>query len=323
MSVFNKNKERTEYINKLVDNVARSRYRNVNYDFIYYLANFVVHNMRKPKIMHTKEKKLMSKSEVIQLTRDFYKSIDSDIYSKINDVLNGKDENVKLEIVESNNIPADYNPRVYTSKDGHQNINLLFQGNIFDACDLIHELAHTIDVANKNGFNTSRIQYSEITSECIEKMFHTYLRENKICPESIIQYEESLCLERTFNKSLEFAIKYALFDIKNRTGKLDEKDVESVFRRYNVSYKDGVTIMLANNQDLHHNSKYVIAGIASEQFGQLYEQNKNDSIEIFKKYIGAIKQDSREKSLDMLGIDLTPEGLTRSAKLLNQENITR
>lgn len=322
MSILNESQKGTEYINQLVYNIARSRYREVDYDFMAYLANFILSNMRSPQIMCPNEKKLMSKSEVIQLTKDFYKSIDSDIYSKIDAVLNGKDETVQLKIEETSNIPDDYNPRVYTSEEGHQNINLLFQGNIFDAYDLVHELAHTIDMANQNGWNISRIQYAEITSECIEKMFISYLRENKLCPENIIQYEESKFLERTFLSSLEFAFKYGLLDIRKQTGKLDEKDIESVFRRYNVANKRGLMTLLLESQDLHQNGKYVIAGIASEQFGQLYEQDKAGSIENFKKYIEAIKQDSREKSLDILGIDLTPEGLERTIKLLNPENMT-
>ncbi len=303
MRIINKSKERLKYLNNLVDNVAKSRYPNVNYEYYNTIANCVLNNMKLHRVMCNNVEK-MTKEESIELVSSFYKSIDENFYLKIDNILKEKDENVRLNIAEKSKLPKNFMPSVYTSKEGKQKINLIFDGTLEDAFDLVHELAHTLDLPNENVQNSARIEYSEVTSTCIEKMFLNYLKENNLSSEEFISKQENMQTQRLFSHSLEFAIKYSFFNIKNKTGNINDRDIENIFRTYNIPYERGINILRNNNQDMHFNSKYIIAGIASEQFEKLYNEDKKRSTENFEKYIELIKQNKGEEALDALGVDL-------------------
>lgn len=318
MRIINKCKERIKYLNQLVDDVARSRYQNVDYEFYNRIANYVVNNMKLHKAMYNSNVEKMTKDECIELVCNFYKSIDENFYLKVDNILKGKDEKVKLNIEERSKLPKDFMPYVYTSNEGNQEINLVFDGTLDDAFDLVHELAHTLDLPDKNIPNNSRIEYSEVTSICIEKMFLSYLRENHLSSEEFILKQENIQIQRLFSHSLEFAIKYSFFDVKNKTGKINDKDIENIFRNYNVSYERGIDILKNNNQDMHFNSKYIIGGVASEQFLKLYKEDKSNSIENFEKYIELIKQNKGEEALATLGVDISVNSIKKSLTTINE-----
>lgn len=307
--VRNNSEERIKYINQLTDNVARSRYKNVDYDFINKMANFIINNVKLPRSRNQfNEPVCMKTNQIINVVREFYKTIDEDLYNKINDVLNGNDEKVDFKIINEKQVPKDYDPSIYISPDGTQKIQLLMGETACDAITLAHELAHTLDVSS-SGPNLSRIKYSEITSICIEKMFLNYLKEHNIFSKQDIESEKYNQLARIVYASQEYSIKYALFDIKNKTGNITEQDVERVFRNHNVSYVHGVEILKNHNQDLHHNSKYIVAGIASEQFEELYNKDKAGAIKKFKQYIELIKKDKAEEALNVIEVDFKMDSL--------------
>lgn len=317
MRTLNKNKERLKYINNLVDNVARSRYPNVNYEYYNTIAKSVLNNMKLHRAKYNNAEKI-TKEKSIELVRSFYKSIDENFYLKIDNILKEKDENVRLNIAEKSKLPKNFMPSVYTSKEGKQKINLIFDGTLEDAFDLVHELAHTLDLPNENVSNSSRIEYSEVTSTCIEKMFLHYLKENNLSSEEFISKQKNMQTQRLFSHSLEFAVKYSFFDIKNKTGKINDKDIENIFRTYNIPYERGINILKNNNQDMHFSSKYIIAGIASEQFEKLYNEDKKRSTENFEKYIELIKQNKGEEALDALGVDLRINSIEKSLATMNE-----
>ena len=317
MRILNKNKERLKYINNLVDNVAKSRHPNVNYEYYNTIAKSVLNNMKLHRAMYNNAEKI-TKEKSIELVRSFYKSIDDNFYLKIDNILKEKDEKVRLNIAEKSKLPKNFMPYVYTSKGGKQKINLIFDGTLEDAFDLVHELAHTLDLPNENVSNSSRIEYSEVTSTCIEKMFLHYLKENNLSSEEFISKQKNMQTQRLFSHSLEFAVKYSFFDIKNKTRKINDKDIENIFRTYNIPYERGINILKNNNQDMHFNSKYIIAGIASEQFEKLYNEDKKRSTENFEKYIELIKQNKGEEALNVLGVDLRINSIEKSLAAMNE-----
>ena len=69
---------------------------------------------------------------------------------------------------------------------------------------------------------------------------------------------------------------------------------------------------------MHFNSKYIIAGIASEQFEKLYNEDKKRSTENFEKYIELIKQNKGEEALDALGVDLRINSIEKSLATMNE-----
>ena len=124
--------------------------------------------------------------------------------------------------------------------------------------------------------------------------------------------------QRLFCHSLEFAIKYSFFNIKNKTGNINDRDIENVFRTYNIPYERGINILRNNNQDMHFNSKYIIAGIASEQFEKMYNKDKKNCTENFKNYVKLIKQNKGKEALDTLGIDLSINSIEKSLTTTNE-----
>ena len=66
MRIINKSKERLKYLNNLVDNVAKSRYPNVNYEYYNTIANCVLNNMKLHRVMCNNVEK-MTKEEIQQV----------------------------------------------------------------------------------------------------------------------------------------------------------------------------------------------------------------------------------------------------------------
>ena len=257
------------------------------------------------------------------IIKEFYQSLDEDYLSnKITNIFEGKDNQVNLSIKENYNVePEKYvEPRVQTFPDGKQDIQMEFTGNIFDVFDLVHELAHTLDMPD-GGLNTSRLSCAEITSICIEKIFENYATEHHICSDKDVKGQKNNSAIRLYEASRDFAFKYAFMDLLNKNGILTEEKVEGLLRDFGVSYEKGLKMLSEKNCDVHYSSKYVIGGIAGEQFENFYKEDRKKSINNFIKYISLIKQDKGYEAIQTLGVNLEKEGVKQTIENLNSQQL--
>lgn len=313
-------KKSIKEFNNLAYNLICSRYRGVPYSEINEIAIQVMKRMQRPhgdwQISGDKTIDLEGAKSMI---KEFYQSIDNGyISNKIIGIIEGKDKHVKLSVKENYNVePEKYvEPRVQTFPDGKQDIQMEFTGNIFDVFDLVHELAHTLDMP-EGGFNTSRLTCAEITSICIEKMFENYVAEHKICSEKDVNGQKNNSAIRLYEASRDFAFKYAFMDELNKNGILTEDKIECLLRDFGVSYEKGLKMLSEKNCDIHHSSKYVIGGIAGEQFENLYKEDRQKSIDNFIEYIKLIKQDKGYEAIQTLGVNLEGEGIKKAIERMN------
>ena len=90
-------------VNSLIDNVARSRYKNVDYAVINNLALKILQIPYK-KIQSNKSYNFqytLSKEEGIKIVLDFFKSIDMVFYEKAQAIINGEEKDVFLNFSEA------------------------------------------------------------------------------------------------------------------------------------------------------------------------------------------------------------------------------
>ena len=321
-------KKSIKEFNNLAYNIICSRYRGVPYSEINEIATLIMKQMRNPQgNWQFSGEKTIDLDSAKSIIIEFYQSLDNSyISNKITDIIEGKDKQVNLSIKENYNVePEKYvEPRVHTFPDGKQDIQMEFKGNIFDVFDLVHELAHTLDMP-EGGFNTSRLTCAEITSICIEKIFENYVTEHQICSEKDVEGQKNNSAIRLYEASRDFAFKYAFMDLLNKNGVLTEGKIEGLLRDFGVSYEKGLKMLNEKNCDIHHSSKYVIGGIAGEQFENLYTEDRKKCINNFVRYISLIKQDKGYEAIHTLGVNLEEEGIKKVIEKMNskQEEIHR
>lgn len=314
------NKKTVKQFNDLSYNIICSRYRGVPYSEINEMAILIMKNMENPQgNWQFSGETTIDLESAKSIIKEFYQSLDEDYLSnKITNIFEGKDNQVNLSIKENYNVEPEKHvePRVHTFPDGKQDIQMEFTGNIFDVFDLVHELAHTLDMPDE-GFNTSRLTCAEITSICIEKMFENYATEHHICSEKDVKGQKNNSAIRLYEASRDFAFKYSFMDslIKNRI--ITEEKIEGLLRENGVSYKNGLKRLSDNNCDIHHPSKYVIGGIAGEQFENLYKEDRQKSIDNFIEYIKLIKQDKGIQAIQTLGVNLEQDGIKKTIERMN------
>lgn len=318
------NKETVKQFNDLSYNLICSRYRGVPYSEINEIAILIMKNMENPQgNWQFNGETTIDLESAESIIKEFYQSLDEDYLSnKITNIFEGKDNQVNLSIKENYNVePEKYvEPRVQTFPDGKQDIQMEFTGNIFDVFDLLHELAHTLDMPD-GGLNTSRLSCAEITSICIEKIFENYATEHHICSDKDVKGQKNNSAIRLYEASRDFAFKYAFMDLLNKNGILTEEKVEGLLRDFGVSYEKGLKMLSEKNCDVHYSSKYVIGGIAGEQFENFYKEDRKKSINNFIKYISLIKQDKGYEAIQTLGVNLEKEGVKQTIENLNSQQL--
>ena len=318
------NKETVKQFNDLSYNLICSRYRGVPYSEINEIAILIMKNMENPQgNWQFNGETTIDLESAKSIIKEFYQSLDEDYLSnKITNIFEGKDNQVNLSIKENYNVePEKYvEPRVQTFPDGKQDIQMEFTGNIFDVFDLVHELAHTLDMPD-GGLNTSRLSCAEITSICIEKIFENYATEHHICSDKDVKGQKNNSAIRLYEASRDFAFKYAFMDLLNKNGILTEEKVEGLLRDFGVSYEKGLKMLSEKNCDVHYSSKYVIGGIAGEQFENFYKEDRKKSINNFIKYISLIKQDKGYEAIQTLGVNLEKEGVKQTIENLNSQQL--
>ena len=318
------NKETVKQFNDLSYNLICSRYRGVPYSEINEIAILIMKNMENPQgNWQFNGETTIDLESAESIIKEFYQSLDEDYLSnKITNIFEGKDNQVNLSIKENYNVePEKYvEPRVQTFPDGKQDIQMEFTGNIFDVFDLVHELAHTLDMPD-GGLNTSRLSCAEITSICIEKIFENYATEHHICSDKDVKGQKNNSAIRLYEASRDFAFKYAFMDLLNKNGILTEEKVEGLLRDFGVSYEKGLKMLSEKNCDVHYSSKYVIGGIAGEQFENFYKEDRKKSINNFIKYISLIKQDKGYEAIQTLGVNLEKEGVKQTIENLNSQQL--
>ena len=114
----------------------------------------------------------ISSDQLMQITKDFFENIDSEISSQVNSILDGKDNRFNL------NIDSNGNGENQVSNPNRIpiDIDVTQYGDLRDVYGLVHELTHCLDI--DNGDTDTRKILGEVAPQCMERLLDKYLMEN-------------------------------------------------------------------------------------------------------------------------------------------------
>jgi len=114
----------------------------------------------------------ISKEQCIDIVRKFFEGFNDEIFTKINNILERKDERFNLSIDKrwggENSVS---NPDIKPI-----DIKVTEYGDLRDAYGLVHELTHCLDI--ENGDSSTRRVLGEVAPQCMERLLDSYLMEN-------------------------------------------------------------------------------------------------------------------------------------------------
>lgn len=315
-----------EEINELTDNVARSRYKNVDYAYISELAKRVLQVPANMVSLHQNcsYEYSISKEETIKIALDFFKELDQEFYEKALNIIEGKDENISIDIF---NV-SDYNRNSYDSEKNSEakllhngnkkKIIIPLKGNIEDIYSIVHEISHTYDIPQN--LNSSRIMLADVTSECFERMLDYYLENNEDINETLkkdVFNVKKDSLAKTYFSSLDYIIKYEFFNYKNHNGQLKKGDVKSIMSRFTLPPNIVMEYLKNNSQDISYSARYILGGIASEEFLQIYKKDPKESVDKIKRYMQKIKENRGIDALKEIDVNMEEKTFKNEVERVN------
>ena len=213
----------------------------------------------------------LSEMQTIELAKQFFSSLGSELSNKANQVIEGKSSKFKFIFEKyGNSLNVIGSPRE-AEVTNFSEVYCPRRGDLRDLYGIVHEITHTFDL--ENGDTESRKIFGEIVPQCMERMLDEYLLE--LNDRDIQKYG----LNRTILRQ----------NIRNRQ--------VSTF----LSRKDNIKSFNneIGNQEL--DLRYILAQIYSSAFIKQDKKTRIDSLDEFIKNITNNKFDSCSKSF---GIDL-------------------
>lgn len=221
----------------------------------------------------------LNQEQVIELTQKFFKTIDKNLSSKVNDILSGKTKNSNGKFIDLQNYPYHQNLKYYQTKydtnskgygtrstqslatwfpNNDVMIYVPLRGNLSDLYSMVHELTHSFDTDKGN--TATRKVVGEVLPQCMERMLDEFL----------------------LNLSLEEKQKYGI-DTEVLENDIKKRKITTFISRYDniVEFYNGIGNKV---KDL----RYILAQIYSTQF---MKNPREDRINIIKNTIKCIQND--------------------------------
>lgn len=193
----------------------------------------------------------ISSEQLLKITKEFFKNIDSQISYRVNSIIDRKDDrfnlnidsngNGKNQVSNPNKIPIDIDVTQY--------------GDLRDVYGLVHELTHCLDI--DNGDTDTRKILGEVAPQCMERLLDKYLMEN--------------------GKSLDFNMKVLSKDIEKRNLTTFISRAQNAIHFNSLRKSD-----LERSLDQEKDSRYVLAQIYQ------FQLMKNDKVHSKNKLVDFI-----------------------------------
>ena len=208
----------------------------------------------------------ISEHDTIELAKQFFVDIDSEISSKINDIIDGKNLNIILAMK-----PYDGTEGAHASNPNKTPIRVCvpIRGDIRQLYELIHELTHTLDIGN--GDTTTRRILGEVAPQCMERLLDEYLL--SMSDEEFKRYG--------FDKSIL------------------EQDIQD--RRISTFISRYENVLAFNNRTGNReiDSRYMLAQVYSTHFNKFDTVRKKQKIKAFISHVQDDKFEKANASFDM------------------------
>ena len=211
----------------------------------------------------------LSEAQTIELSKQFFSSLGTELYNKASQVIEGKSSKFKF-IFENygNSLDKEGNPRE-AEVSNFSEVYCPGKGDLRDLYSIVHEVTHTFDL--NNGDTEARKIFGEIAPQCMERMLDEYL----------LNLNDKDIQKYGLNKNT------LIQDIRNRQ--------VSTFlsRKDNIkSFNNGT-----GNQEL--DLRYILAQIYSFSFMKQDQKTRINSLENFIKNITTNEFNSCSKSFSV------------------------
>lgn len=213
----------------------------------------------------------LSEMQTIELAKQFFSNLGTDLSNNATQVLEGKSNKFKFVFEKyGSSLDKEGNPRE-AEVSNFSEVYCPRRGDLRDLYSIVHEVTHTFDL--KNGDTEARKIFGEIAPQCIERMLDEYL----------LNLNDKDIQKYGLNRST------LIQDIRNRQ--------VSTF----LSRKDNIKSFNNGTGNQEVDLRYILAQIYSSAFMKLDAKTRVDSLIQFMKNIESDEIDSCSKSF---GIDL-------------------
>lgn len=115
----------------------------------------------------------LTKEQTLELAKDFFKNLDSDLSEKAIEVIDNKSKNFNFIFEQyGNQTNSDGKPREAEFTNSNE-VYCPIRGDLRDLYGIVHEVTHTFDL--QNGDTDARQIFGEVAPQCMERLLDSYL----------------------------------------------------------------------------------------------------------------------------------------------------
>ena len=201
----------------------------------------------------------ITKEDTLELAQRFFASIEESLCEKFNNIINGNNPNIVLEMEKDNGKGASTtNPN-----EMPVTVYIPIRDDIRQLYELVHECTHTFDI--DNGDTPTRMVLGEVAPQCMERLLDDFLLE--MSDEDLQRY--------SFDRS---SIEKDIKDRRIATFLSRFNNAQNLYRRCGDKTKD---------------SRYMLAQIYSAHFNKFDKKQKKNKLISF---IECVKNDEFDKA---------------------------
>ena len=229
-------------------------------------------------------------------------------------LLNGNSD-IKFEMRKCNNTELGHGG--VGEKYGKFTMDISYEESVVDIYTLVHELSHTFDLDLKKESPT-RQMLGEVTPFCFEHMLDYYLIERGIVNKNDVANRQKRRIVSSYNDGMDTFAKIELMKVRERKN-IDEQDIINLQQRYKLTDEQVEKILndvLRSSEDVHFRARYMTAQLICLRYIEQYDKNPSEAIKSLKEYFELVKKDDFASSLEKVGVDVNPNGVTATIEEL-------
>lgn len=321
--------DKLQMLNRVIDENLRSRRKSTDYDLLHRVSAMMTNEVH-INDRHTNQiTKPFSEEQTKDVTLQFFKRLDQDLYQRVKQILDGKskfdfnmyqlDENEDFSRTKADGMPIHTKTACVMSRNGKSAIYVPCKGTIEDIYLLVHELSHTFDFIEND--NPTRNLMGEVTPHCFEAMLSQYLLENGIASKDDVVNREKGSSISHYDDGAETFAKLELMRIKEQQGEIKPEDIIQLQRKYGITNRQlGFVLerLTHSEPNVDYRARYMIAQLVYPHYIEQYQQNPQKAIQCLKEYFEQIKANNMTESLEILGIEPSIEAIPQLIQECNK-----
>lgn len=338
-----------EELNIAIDKVIEEKESmDLDYDLLEKGLGRMIKNVRSKEVGPISVITPIKKEEMLQVTLNFFKSIDSELYKKAVNTILQQSKNIKTRIYNIHQI-EDFNKEdsfgllkhtrngCVQSKNGFATVNIPVREKIDsdkefvlnkDECTLndlyvvVHEISHLFDLdfdleildgekIAEPKIRITRELLGEATASSFEGMLSEYLLKNGIYSQEAIQEIDKLNINSFLQDARLVYAKLVLAKEKSKNEEIKLEFVEKFMRDngFSIQYiRNMAKRIIDDPRNMLFEKRYALAGLISPTIIKKYNA---EGASVLKRYLKEAKSENFVGALAALGIELNENGISQ------------